>query len=145
MRRTWILVVVVGTALVVASSALAKTIEQSGQVLGDTNSSVTLDVKKKKKKLKKVKNFQFENVTAECQGKDSPPIEVAATLPTMKVFDKKQFSANIDGINGPDTDVKVDGTLKKKGKKAVGTLDYSQGKGQERCRTGRVDFRTKKV
>src|SRR5262249_3244954 len=116
MSRLRILVgVVIATVLIVASSAAAKTIAQSGQVFADANSRVTLQVLKKKKKLKKVKAFQFENVTAECQG-NNPPIEASGALPTMKVVNKKQFSATVNGAG--DAKVTVRGTLSNKGKSA---------------------------
>lgn len=133
-------ILVAGAVLAVPATATAKTIRHQGQIVGDKETKVTLQVKTAGKDPVSVANFKARNVVTRCDGK---PSRIDFTvLDAVPVSDNNSFKSRLtDGEGGI---LRITGKVKNNGKATVGSLktnDFKSADGAT-CRTPKQKFKT---
>ena len=128
--------------LAVPATASAKTIRQSGGIVGDKPTKVTLQVKTQGKDPRKVANFKARNVRTRCAGK---PARIDFTvLGAVPVNASNGFKVRLsDGEGGI---LRISGKVKNNGKRVVGNLKTSafESSNGQTCKTPKQRFKTSK-
>lgn len=131
--------------LAIPALAAADKIRQSGQIVGDPDSKITLRVTKKGGEIRKISGFKANGVLIRCQSGNS---EFNFTITgSIQVNDKGSFRARLPNVNNPDEKLRVSGNVEKKGKEVSGNIktnQLTQGNG-ERCDVPKQRFHTEKT
>lgn len=141
MKKVAVICIVVAL-LALPAIAAAKKIRQSGQIVGDDETRVTLRVTKKQGEIRKVAKFRAEKVFTTCNKGDFR-VNVTA-LDAAKVGDDNRFR---ERLRTPDDAVlRIAGKVKNGGRKVVGNLKSSEFKsGGMKCDIPRQRFKTEKA
>ena len=144
MKRTTTgaIVIAIVASLVLAGTALAgsKTIRQTGQIVGDSATSVKLRVKVKNGDAKKVSGYKAKKVLTRCDGVAKRFTYLA--LDPIPVDPSGDFDAVLtdDSIG---LRISLKGEVKRHGKAVVGTIKTNRFKnGKQTCKAPKQKFKT---
>lgn len=138
--RKFICLVTAATVLAVPAVASAKTIRQAGQIVGDKEATITMQVKTSGKDPLSVANFKAKNVFTRCEGEPSRiDFTVLDAVPVSK--DNRFKSRLVDGEGGV---LRINGKVKDNGKATVGSMktnNFTSADGVT-CKTPKQRFKT---
>lgn len=148
MKKIAILIAVT-LSLTLPASAAAKTFTHEGRIVGDAASRVTLEVKVRNGKPRKVTNVTARRVGTVC-GKRHRRERITFTLfEPLRVRAGNSFGARLgDGEGGF---LRIRGTVRRHGRVTVGSLrtnEFRSHSGASKgmlCRTPRQRFKTRKA
>ena len=143
MRRT-IICGALCALLAIPAVAAAGKIRQSGNIVGDQDSRITLRVTKKHGEIKKVSGFKANGVLIRCEsGNGEFNFTITGSIP---VNDKNTFKARLPNVSNPDEKLRVTGKVQNGGKKVVGNIKTNQlTQNGEDCDVPKQRFNTEKT
>ena len=128
-----------GALLLLPASALAKNIQQQGQIVHDDATSVKLRVKVNGKTPVKVGGFKAKNVMVRCD--DGPSRINFTALTPVKVDGDNGFKVRLSDGNGGI--LRINGKVKNGGKATVGSLKTNTfDSGKTTCKAPKQRFTT---
>ncbi len=132
--------VTAAAVLVVPAMASAKTIRQQGQIVGDAETKVTLQVKTRGKDPLSVANFKAKNVLTRCEGEASR-IDFTV-LDAVEVKENNSFKSRL--VDGEGGVLRIRGKVKDNGRATVGSLKTNNftSSNDVTCKTPKQKFKT---
>jgi hypothetical protein len=138
------LAVTVVASLALTGTALAgsKTIQQTGQIVGDSGSQVKLRVKVKNGDATQLSGFKAKQVITRCDGVNKRYDYLALSPIPLNSVD--QFDAVLTD-NSIGLKIKLQGEVKNNGKAVAGTIKTNKFQvKQETCKVSKQKFKTAK-
>lgn len=143
MRKT-IIIGALCALLAIPALAFADKIRQSGKIVGDDASKITLRVTKNGGDITKISGFKAEGVLIRCEsGNDEFGFTITGSI---EVNDQGSFRARLPNVSNPQEKLRVSGKVKNGGKTVVGNIKTNKlTQNGEQCDVPKQRFNTQKV